>query len=653
MNLPLKAFVASAHAYNYWIEVCALVFLICLLVRFIASKKFLSSVNIIFGAAIICGIFDLSLDILSSVCLDHADVVPEILTSFCNGAFYFFHIAFPPLLYAFLIFIAGISSQTRKKLCYFFIPAAIYMLIILTNPLHHLVYEIDYSNIADPESILVHNVLFNLFWVIAGFYMALTLGSAILLRKKIEKQLCIAMIFSICFDAAMLLIQGIFRKYLLTGLAISLSCWVNYEHLATASDMADTSSGVFNYNAFLNYLKSDIHFATKQYMIVLNVGNITEINAKLGILTGNHVYKELGNFFNSITNKKHYVFRLFNSRFVLVFKDRTALKSALDVIETKFDSPWKVQDNYFELNVTGYYINGNIHAKSVSDFFEYLITLDSRIKRNVNQSFIELNQKYIEEISRVKDIEKALKKAVDNDFKGFEMHYQPIYQISTNKFNHSEALIRFKDDEMGSIGPSEFIPIVEACGLAQRIDRYVFNTTCEFLRNNPSIEFVDINISCAEFFKNPSKEFIKIAKQYGVDPRRICIEVTETTTIQYPEIFQEFMNDMIKEGFTFAIDDFGTGYSNFSRVVSSNFGIVKLDKSFLSEDDKMKKILQTVADLLHRLHVPMVIEGVETKEQYEEMKSLGIEYIQGWYFSKALPAEKYLEFVTSKEHKAA
>ena len=229
------------------------------------------------------------------------------------------------------------------------------------------------------------------------------------------------------------------------------------------------------------------------------------------------------------------------------------------------------------------------------------------------------------------------------------MHYQPIYEINKHKFNHSEALIRFTDPDLGRITPTEFIPIAESCGLAQKIDRYVLKTTCEFLKKHPKIDFLDINISGAEFTTNPSKEFTQIVKSYGVDPKKLVIEVTETATIAYPDKLERFMKDMIKEGFSFAIDDFGTGYSNISRILQKSFSIIKFDKTFLATNETAEKILESMTSLLKNLKISIVIEGVETKEQYEHMKDLGIEYIQGYYFSKPLTEQAYIRFMSKKE----
>lgn len=642
MNLLAFTNFFDSNTYNYWIEVGALIFLACLLVRFFAAKKFLSKVNIIFGAAILCGILDLSLDITACLLLENLDSVPTLLAKFVNGSFYFFQICFPCLLLLFLIYIAGISSETRKRLMYLFIPAIIYFLILTSNGFSNLVFNIEE---VDGKLTLVHGPLFAGLWIVAAFYIITTFVFVLRLRNKIEKPLVSTMLFSVSFIFVMLAIQIFVPKYLLTGIAISLTCWANYEHLTDASNMTDKVSGVYNYNAYLSFLKHNVDYSKKQYFIVCVVSNVTQINSTFGILTGNHLYRELGNFFSSLNNRNCWVFRLSTSRFVIHFKDRISLKKSLDDIETKFDEPWRVDGMYFDINCTGFYINSNIQVSNASDYIDFISSLELRVKKHTPESFICVDQQYIETIARAKSIETALRKSIENGFKGLEMYYQPIYQVESESFNHSEALIRFKDPTLGNISPSEFIPVAESCGLAAKIDRFVLKTTCDFLRKNPSIDFLDINVSGAEFFNNPSRDFIKIVKKSGVDPRKLCLEVTETATVEYPEKFEEFMKEMSLEGFSFAIDDFGTGYSNISRVISKSFNIVKLDKSFLVADEKISKILNAVISLLHSLNVPMVIEGVETQEQFERMRDFGIQYIQGFYFSKPLPEEQFVEFI--------
>ena len=638
--------ILDSHKYNYWLEVCALLFLICLLVRSILDKKFVSKVNIIFGCAIVCGVIDVFLDIVTAILLDHPDIVSERVSFFLNGTFYFFQLTFPCLLYSFLIYIAAISEKARKKMLLFFIPSGLYFIALASNPFTKLIFDVDYSN----PDILVHGPLFIWLYIITFFYVLLTAVTLIAFNKKIEKMLVFTMAFSLVFIVAMLSLQLAFSRYLLTGVAISFSCWINYEQLANSGDMKDRVTNTYNYNAFLYFAKSEIDFPKNKYVILCHIGNITKINSTFGILIGNHVYSEVGNFLTSLN--KTFVFRVSNSRFIITFKDEQSMDIALEQIKEKFHNPWLIDGMELEVTCSGYYVKHDINAKTVADYVDFFASLEVNIQKNSEEDFVGVEQKHIEKLSRDKAIEAALRKAINADFAGFEMHYQPIFEIEKGAFNHSEALIRFTDPELGKIRPSEFIPIAEACGLAQKIDRYVLKTTCEFLKNHPNVDFLDINISGAEFFNNPAKEFTQIVKSYGIDPKKLVIEVTETATIAYPEKLEKFMHDMIKEGFAFAIDDFGTGYSNISRILSKHFSIIKFDKTFLAKNDTAEKILQSMTSLLKNLKISIVIEGVETKEQYEHMKELGIEYIQGYYFSKPLNEKAYIKFINENEVQA-
>ena len=231
------------------------------------------------------------------------------------------------------------------------------------------------------------------------------------------------------------------------------------------------------------------------------------------------------------------------------------------------------------------------------------------------------------------------------------MVYQPIYDINNKCFNHFEALIRLANEELGYIGPGEFIPIAENFGLANDIDFFVLNETCAFLQRNPQIESLEINISCAEFFNNPSERFIKTINDYQIDPSKLCLEITETIAVKYPAKTKEFMNDLGQHGIKFAMDDFGSGYSNMARFITLPFSIAKLDKTLLNETMNVEVFFDAAVNLFKSLNIPIVVEGVESKEQLELTKRKEIEYVQGFYFSQPLREEDLLEFLKKHDSK--
>ena len=251
-------------------------------------------------------------------------------------------------------------------------------------------------------------------------------------------------------------------------------------------------------------------------------------------------------------------------------------------------------------------------------------------------------------INRDRRIKEILEQCLKEQ-RGLYMVYQPIYDVGKKIFNHFEALIRLDNDELGYVGPAEFIPIAEDSGLANEIDYFVLNETCAFLERNPQVEILEINISCAEFFNNPSYRFLKVIKEHNIDPKRICLEITETIAVKYPEKTKEFMNDLGQYGVQFAMDDFGSGYSNIARFITLPFSIAKLDKTLLEESKNIKIFFDSAVNLFKSLGIPIVIEGVETETQLATSKTKKIEFIQGYYFSKPLKEEDLQKFLAANK----
>ena len=136
-----------------------------------------------------------------------------------------------------------------------------------------------------------------------------------------------------------------------------------------------------------------------------------------------------------------------------------------------------------------------------------------------------------------------------------------------------------------------------------------------------------------------------IVKSHNVNPRKICFEITESSAAKNPEFLGLFMNQMIEMGFSFALDDYGTGYSNSIQVLSMPFRVVKLDKVLLSEGQKSRVFLESTISMFKSMNVVCVVEGIETKEQYDMVTSLGGVWMQGFLFSPPLSEEDYLAYI--------
>ena len=217
--------------------------------------------------------------------------------------------------------------------------------------------------------------------------------------------------------------------------------------------------------------------------------------------------------------------------------------------------------------------------------------------------------------------------------------------------------MRLKDEELGMISPEEFIPVAEQTGMIAQIGDFVFTEVCRFLSSgapqHAGLQFVEVNLSVVQCMDTQlPKRLVSIAESYGVLSSEINLEITESAMVYSMNTMRSVMEELTKEGFSFALDDFGTGRANLSYLQNFPFRIIKVDKSFLwaegeSEDNHV--IFENMLSLIRGLRREAVAEGVETKEQRDMLISHGVEYLQGFYYSKPVPEQDFMKYLEEFE----
>ena len=380
---------------------------------------------------------------------------------------------------------------------------------------------------------------------------------------------------------------------------------------------------------------------------MISIDGLSNIEQGYGNLASTALEKQIGYYFAGLLmGKSAFYFRQSGSCFWLIFKNQMELEDASLKIVDKFKTGWKAQGIKVDLmaKILCVITTTNIQISSAELISIVNDTINSENVLNNQRIRLSVDSKLIAKYRRIQLIEESMRRAVKTK-EGLYVCFQPIINLEHPEMNTAEVLLRYNDKNLGNILPSEFIPIVENRGLALFIDSFVVDEGCRFLARHPEVDMLHINLSATEFFHNPVQRITAIVNDHNVDPRRICFEITESSAAKNPEILQTFMKSMISRGFSFALDDYGTGYSNALQVMSMPFSFVKIPSMISTRQDKSRKFIDGTIRLFMDLGISTVVEGIETKEQLEDVTSLGVRYIQGFLFSQPLEEDDYLAYI--------
>ena len=243
----------------------------------------------------------------------------------------------------------------------------------------------------------------------------------------------------------------------------------------------------------------------------------------------------------------------------------------------------------------------------------------------------------------------------------FQIYYQPKFNLHTNRFYGAEALVRWSHPTRGLLPPSFFIPFSERSGLIVGLDHYIYEHVLidmrKWSKEKKRLVKVSINISRKTIYDEGLITFLgEKLKASGIDPKMLDMELTESLAARDTAFLFQLVNKIKSLNMNTSIDDFGVGYSSFNSLKRLPFDSLKIDKSFIDDievDQKSRDIVKAIINLSHALGIWTIAEGVETREQVEILKALGLDSVQGYYYSRPLNNYEFQKFLADNpfEHK--
>lgn len=407
----------------------------------------------------------------------------------------------------------------------------------------------------------------------------------------------------------------------------------------------DELTGLYTRQAFYHHARTFTHFMTEEKfnVVILDVSDFKLINGTYGTKKGNEVLVYLSNAFRYYV-KNGLLTRYEGDQLLGLFHSK--VKMDVERINRNIN---KIAEEAPIPNIrikVGIYedVDTNLSIPVICDralMAEKSISKD--FKTNVAFYTDEMNQKQLVQ----RQMENDFKSAIAN--REFKVYYQPKYDVNTENIVGAEALVRWQKPDGTLISPGAFIPLFESDGLVVHLDEYVFENVCQFqkerMENKLPMVPISVNLSRVSIlFNDVVEHYVDIVNQKQIPFECVPIELTESATL-YSEKILEITDHLVNAGFTLHMDDFGSGYSSLTSLNELNFSTVKLDKSLIDYIDQArgKKIVQQVIDLGHGLDMKVVAEGVESKEQRDCLKEMHCDMIQGFYYSKPLKQEDFIE----------
>lgn len=273
-------------------------------------------------------------------------------------------------------------------------------------------------------------------------------------------------------------------------------------------------------------------------------------------------------------------------------------------------------------------------------------------KKSLLTKILFYNEEFKESLYNRKFIEENMQTAITE--KQFMMYLQPKYSIAKNEIIGAEALVRWRHPERGMIFPNDFIPIIEENGFIRKVDYYIWEEACRFIKKCKNTGFepcpVSVNVSRIHLQDNECIQVLSdLIKESGISKELLELEITESVDDQ--QISRKAF-ELKDEGFTLLMDDFGSGYSSLNILLETPFDVIKLDRKFIENmmvSSKGQLILEQVISMANKLELGLLAEGVETKEQVELLQKIGCDQVQGYYYAKPMPQEEFFELLKKQE----
>lgn len=410
----------------------------------------------------------------------------------------------------------------------------------------------------------------------------------------------------------------------------------------------DYLTGLYNRFEFEGSIKK--HLANGEVknlgIMLLNLDGFNNINDLYNHSFGDDILKISAQKLLALIPSNAKAFRMDGDEFaiLLVNSNLAEVKEIYKRVQQEFGSQQEYNGRKYYCTMSAGYASFPKDADNFLGLMKYANYSLERSKMKGKNRLTIFSENILQDKAKRLEMTELLRESIMRGFVGFSLCYQPQVKAETGALYGAEALARWHCDEYGDVSPGEFIPILEDCGLIVQLGRWVIKealTQCEKWVNIWPQFRMSINLSYQQLMEDNVLECVReMLEETGTKPSAVTMELTETYLVKENVVARYVMEGLQKMGLQTAMDDFGTGYSSLFSLKNIPVNIVKIDKEFskgVSKDIFNVTFIKAITDLCHNTGKKVCLEGIETKEEYNIIKSnTDLELIQGYYFGRPM-----------------
>lgn len=417
----------------------------------------------------------------------------------------------------------------------------------------------------------------------------------------------------------------------------------------------DFLTGLFNRMCcekdLAKYVDEARNTGTRGALMYLDLDDFKHINDSLGHQYGDALLQDISKAISRIEGISSSCYRMGGDEFVIIVPPKSyyRIDKIMEEIKNTFATPWYLKDSDYYCTMSMGVVKFPDDGDSVSELIRKSDVAMYEAKKSGKNRIAEYSDNIDSSSIHRLDLEKNMYDAISKQCEEFEVYFQPIVRNNrdgSRDEDHigAEALVRWNSDMLGFLSPDEFVPLAEYLGLINPIGNHVLRKACECCRqwneDGKKNFVISVNLSVVQIMQTDIVDIIKSSiEENGIDPSCIVLELTERLAINDLARTKQTLLDIKALGVRLALDDFGTGYSALSSIRALPFDIIKIDKDFvkdIAEDEYSQAFVRSMVDMGESIGAEICIEGIETKEQLNALKGMGVRYIQGFYYDKPM-----------------